>query len=71
MEVVLQKGYKPNQIKIFLQELTWREYYQRAWQHVDDDIRKDIKKPQPDVLHPPAFTYYPGVKDSRTCCFLK
>ena len=51
METVLRKGYKPNQIEKFLQELSWREYYQRVWQHVGDDIWNDIKQPQPDVLH--------------------
>jgi len=51
METVLQKGYKPYQIEKFLQELAWREYYQRIWQHKQDDIWKDIKQPQPEVLH--------------------
>ena len=51
MDAILQKGYKPYQVEKFLQELAWREYYQRVWQHVGDDIWKDIKQPQPDVLH--------------------
>jgi len=51
MDTVLQKGYKPYQIEKFLQELAWREYYQRIWQHKQDDIWKDIKQPQPEVLH--------------------
>ncbi len=51
MDYVLQKGYKPNQIEKFLQELAWREYYQRVWQHLGDNIWKDIKQPQPDVQH--------------------
>ncbi len=48
-EAVLQKGYKPNQIEKFLQELAWREYFQRVWQHTGDEIWSDIKHPQPDV----------------------
>ena len=56
METVLQKGYKPYQVNKFLQELAWREYYQRVWQHVGDDIWKDIKQPQPDVLHHQMIT---------------
>ena len=56
MDAVLQKGYKPNQIEKFLQELVWREYYQRVWQHVGDGIWKDIKQPQPDVLHHQMIT---------------
>jgi deoxyribodipyrimidine photo-lyase len=56
MESVLQKGYKPYQVSKFLQELAWREYYQRVWQQVGDDIWKDIKQPQPDVLHHQMIT---------------
>ena len=51
MDAVLQKGYKPYQIEKFLQELAWREYYQRVWQHIGNDIWTDIKHPQPDTLH--------------------
>lgn len=50
-DAVLQKGYKPYQIEKFLQELAWREYYQRVWQHTNEGIWQDIKQPQPDVLH--------------------
>ena len=51
MDAILQKGHKPYQVEKFLQELAWREYYQRVWQHSGDGIWKDIKQPQPDVLH--------------------
>jgi len=51
MESVLQKGFKPHQIEKFLQELAWREYYQRLWQHTGDAIWNDLKQPQPDVRH--------------------
>jgi len=51
MDSVLQKGYKPYQIEKFLQELAWREYYQRVLQHMGDGIWRDIKQVQPDVLH--------------------
>ena len=51
METVLQKGYKSYQIEKFLQELAWREYFQRVWQSIGDDIWNDIKQPQPDVMH--------------------
>ena len=56
METVLQKGYKSYQIEKFLQELAWREYFQRVWQSVGDDIWNDIKQPQPDVLHHQMIT---------------
>lgn len=51
METILQKGYKPTQIEKFLQELAWREYFQRVWQHTGDEIWNDIRQPQPDVQH--------------------
>jgi deoxyribodipyrimidine photo-lyase len=40
---VLSKGYKPAQIQRFLQELAWREYFQRVWQHLGDDLFDDIR----------------------------
>ncbi len=51
MEAVLQKGYKPYEIEKFLQELAWREYYQRVWQVKKELIFADLKQPQPDFLH--------------------
>ena len=51
MESVLQKGLKPYQVQKFLQELAWREYYQRVWQAIGQGIWKDIKQPQADVQH--------------------
>ncbi|MFM6969253.1 MAG: FAD-binding domain-containing protein, partial [Sediminibacterium sp.] len=51
MEAVLQKGYKPYAIEKFLQELAWREYYQRVWQVKKEDIFSDLKQEQPDYLH--------------------
>lgn len=50
-EAVLNKGYKRYQINKFLQELAWRDYYQRVWQAKNDLIWEDLKQPQPDVLH--------------------
>jgi len=50
-EAVLQKGYKPYEIEKFLQELAWREYYQRVWQAKKEKILADLKQPQPDLLH--------------------
>lgn len=49
-EAVLQKGYKPWQIQKFTQELAWREYFQRVWQHVVEGIWQDLKQPQQGVL---------------------
>ena len=48
---VLAKGHHPATIENFLQELAWREYFQRVWQAKGDGLFQDIKQPQPDVLH--------------------
>jgi len=56
MDAVLQKGYKLSEIQKFLQELAWREYFQRVWQHIGDGIWNDIKQSQPDVLHHQMLT---------------
>ncbi|MDI1235743.1 MAG: FAD-binding domain-containing protein [bacterium] len=51
LENILQKGYRPNEIEKFIQELAWREYFQRIWQNIQDGIWDDIKQAQPDVKH--------------------
>ena len=48
---VLQ-AYKPYQIEKFLQELAWREYWQRIWQSAGNQLFTDLKQPQPDVQQP-------------------
>ncbi|MBU3745359.1 MAG: deoxyribodipyrimidine photolyase, partial [Sediminibacterium sp.] len=47
---LLQK-YSIQQAKPFLQQLAWREYFQRVWWELGDKILDDIKHPQPKVLH--------------------
>jgi deoxyribodipyrimidine photo-lyase len=50
-DAVLAEGFKPYQIEKFLQELAWREYYQRVWQAKKEMIWEDLKQPQPNVAH--------------------
>lgn len=50
-DAVLKKGYKPYQIQKFIQELVWREYWQRIWQSKGDLILTDLKQTQPDYIH--------------------
>lgn len=45
------KKHQPYQIQKFLQELAWREYWQRVWQHKGDLIFADLKHPQQNCLH--------------------
>jgi deoxyribodipyrimidine photo-lyase len=50
-ESVLAKGHHSAAIEKFLQELAWREYFQRAWQSKSDGLFQDIKQAQPEVFH--------------------
>jgi deoxyribodipyrimidine photo-lyase len=45
------KTYQPYQVEKFLQELAWREYWQRVWQSIGDKIFTDIKQEQQGVAH--------------------
>jgi deoxyribodipyrimidine photo-lyase len=49
-KAVLAKSNVDDAFKL-IQELAWREYWQRMWQHYDLTVLEDIKQPQPDVLH--------------------
>jgi deoxyribodipyrimidine photo-lyase len=51
LETVLAKGHKRYQIEKFIQELAWREYFQRVWQAKGDLIHADLKQTQPDIRH--------------------
>jgi deoxyribodipyrimidine photo-lyase len=48
---VLVKGYPPHMVEKFLQELAWREYFQRVWQAKGDSLFQDLKQPQLDISH--------------------
>ncbi|MEY3873902.1 MAG: hypothetical protein RL363_623, partial [Bacteroidota bacterium] len=50
-DAIVEKGYKPYEIEKLMQELAWREYYQRVWQSKKELIWEDLKQAQPDVLH--------------------
>lgn len=51
-EMVLQKGFKPYQVEKILQELAWREYFQRVWQAKGTAaINTALKQEQADVKH--------------------
>jgi len=46
MQRILQKGYRPFQIQKMLQELAWRDYFQRVAMAHPDLLEKDIIQPQ-------------------------
>lgn len=50
-ESVLSKGYHPASVEKFLQELAWREYFQRVWQSKCEFLFQDLKQPQSEVAH--------------------
>ncbi len=50
-DLMVKSGYKLYEIEKFMQELAWREYWQRIWQHKGDEILKDLKQQQTDVAH--------------------
>ena len=49
LHAVLDKGYRPNQIEKFIQELAWRDYWQQIWIAKSNAIDSDLKHPQPDI----------------------
>ena len=50
-DIILKKEYSTHQVKRFIQELAWRDYYQRVWQQLGDEIFEDIR-----VCHSPIRT---------------
>ena len=49
LDAVLSKGYKVSQIEKFIQELSWRDYWQQIWVEKGNLIDNDFKKEQSDV----------------------
>lgn len=43
LDNVLARGYDPAEISTFIKELAWREYFQRTWQVLEDDLFEDIR----------------------------
>jgi deoxyribodipyrimidine photo-lyase len=50
-QITLARGFPPAAIQKLLQELAWREYFQRVWQARGDALFEDIRQPQADVAH--------------------
>ena len=51
LDSLLARGLSWNQVEKLVQELGWREYFQRVWQHLGKGIDEDIRHPQPNVRH--------------------
>ncbi len=50
-DAIMAKGYHAATIEKFLQELAWREYFQRVWQAKGKTLFADMKQTQADVAH--------------------
>lgn len=48
-QVVLKYGV--NKSFKFIQEMAWREYFLRVWEHIGDGIFNDIRHPQESIIH--------------------
>ncbi len=58
VKTVVLQNYSWQESEKLLQELAWREYFQRVWQSVGEGIFTDLKQPQGNVMHhqmPDAF----------------
>jgi deoxyribodipyrimidine photo-lyase len=51
MDIVLKNGFSFFESEKFIQELAWREFYQKVWQYKKEHIWDDLKQEQPDVKH--------------------
>ncbi len=49
LEHVLDRGYSPNKIEKFIQELAWRDYWQQLWISKGVQINDDLRSPQHNV----------------------
>jgi deoxyribodipyrimidine photo-lyase len=51
LEFIIQKGYPIQAYEKLIQELAWREYFQRTWQVKANLIWEDLKQSQQEVVH--------------------
>lgn len=51
LNALLEKGYTLKQSGKLIQEMAWREYFQRVWQSLEDDIFRDIRSRYTGIRH--------------------
>ncbi len=51
LQILHDKGYTKEQSAKLIQEFAWREYFQRVWQHLEDDMLDDIRHRYTGILH--------------------
>ena len=48
---LLQKGYTPKTCERLFQQMAWREYFQRVWQHFPNLHHQNVKNETPHLIH--------------------
>ena len=56
MEKIIEKQYPYPAIEKIIQELAWREFFQRVWQSKGLQIWDDLKQDQQEVVHHQMIT---------------
>ena len=46
---ILDRGFHPNKVEKFIQELAWRDYWQQVWIDKKNEINQDLRREQPNV----------------------
>lgn len=49
MKRILERGFNPDDIQKWLQELAWRDYWQLIWIEKGNGINSDLRREQPEV----------------------
>ena len=62
MDKILEKQYPYPAIEKIIQELAWREYFQRVWQTKGAKIWEDLKQDQQEVVHHHMIASIPQAK---------
>jgi len=56
MDKILEKQYPYPAMEKIIQELAWREFFQRVWQTKGEQIWEDLKQDQQEVMHHQMIT---------------
>ena len=46
LQHLVKRGFKYYHVQKFVQQMAWREFFQRVWQNVDERINTDLKNDQ-------------------------
>jgi len=51
LERLLENGFNARELTPYIQQMAWREYFQRVWQNTEGNLLGDLKNPQMEVEH--------------------